>query len=221
MNNKSIQQAIKQIKEALPSNVSLIAVSKTMPNASISEAYNGGQRDFGENKVQDLVKKYDDLPKDIRWHFIGHLQSNKVKFIVPFVHLIHGVDSASLLKEINKRAKNANKVVNILLQVHIAKEDSKYGFKKSEILNLHQEGFFTNLPNLCIIGLMGMSTLTTNKTQINEELKGLKEFFNLLSPFFSKDFKEISMGMSNDYKIAIEQGSTMVRIGSAIFGSRN
>lgn len=202
-------------------NTQLIAVSKTKPKEDISTLYQIGQRAFGENKVQELVEKYDFLPKDIEWHFIGHLQKNKVKYIAPFVHLIHAVDSISLLKEINKRALQNQRKINCLIQFHIAKEESKFGLKT----NGYQD-FFTEaiqFENVNIIGLMGMATFTSNEDQISEEFSILKSIFDQVKSTFFADqdeFQEISMGMSGDFKIAIQEGSTMVRVGSSIFGSR-
>jgi pyridoxal phosphate enzyme (YggS family) len=218
-----IAENIIRIKSSLPSNVTLIAVSKTKPASDIQKAYDAGQRIFGENKVQELVSKYDALSKDIEWHMIGHLQSNKVKYMAHFVALIHGVDSFSLLKEINKQAQKNNRVQNILLQFHIAQEETKFGFSYDEAQAMLNSNEFKNLDNISVVGVMGMASFTENQSQIHAEFKILKSYFDQLkSQFFSDNnsFKEISMGMSGDYQIAIEEGSTMVRIGSSIFGGR-
>lgn len=221
----SISENIKQLKSELPSNVTLVAVSKTKPNVMIEEAYKAGQRDFGENYVQELSDKQEQLPKDIHWHFIGHLQSNKVKYIAPYVYLIHGVDSFSLLKEINKQAAKNNRVINCLLQIYIAKEESKFGLDFSEAEQLLTSQEFSGLKNICITGLMGMATNTDNESVLNIEFQSLQELFkHLQTQIGSKanlQLKELSMGMSSDYKLAVKHGSTMVRIGSSIFGERN
>ncbi len=202
----------------------LVCVSKFNPNEAILEAYETGERIFGESKVQELCTKYEMLPKDISWHFIGHLQSNKIKYIVPFVQLIHGVDSYKLLTEINKIAEKHEKRVNCLLQVHIAKEETKFGFSADELFETLNTKEWKHLNNIQICGLMGMATFTDNKVQINSEFKYLKSLFDQIkNDFFVEDksFCELSMGMSDDYQIAIEQGSTLVRVGSLIFGARN
>lgn len=221
----SIAENISQIKSTLPSNVTLVAVSKTKPNELIEEAYAAGQRDFGENYVQELTDKHHKLPKDIRWHFIGHLQSNKVKYIAPYVHLIHGVDSFSLLKEISKQAKKNNRTINCLLQIYIAKEESKFGLDFNEAEQLIISEDFSGLQNICIVGLMGMATNTEDETVLNKEFESLQNFFkHLQSQIGDKpnfQLREISMGMSSDYQIAVKHGSTMVRVGSSIFGERN
>jgi len=221
----SISENIKQIKSTLPDEVTLVAVSKTKPNTLIEEAYAAGQRDFGENYVQELTDKHQQLPKDIRWHFIGHLQSNKVKYIAPYVHLIHGVDSFSLLKEINKQAAKHNRIINCLLQIYIAKEESKFGLDFSEAEQLLSSKEFSELQNICIVGLMGMATNTEDETVLNKEFESLSTFFNHIKSTFENkpnlQLKEISMGMSSDYLIAVKHGSTMVRVGSSIFGARN
>lgn len=193
----------------------LVAVSKTKPVEDISELYYLGQRDFGENYVQELVDKSNQLPKDIRWHFIGHLQTNKVKLIVPFVQLIHGVDSLKLLKEINKEATKAGRVVDCLLQVHIAQEETKFGFDEAELIAVMKDAGGQGLANVCICGLMGMASFTDDVETIRAEFKKLKIIFDKQG-----QFQTLSMGMSGDYKIAIEEGSTMVRIGSLLFGER-
>lgn len=216
----SITDNLNQIKSTLPKNVTLVAVSKTKPNKDILEAYNTGQRVFGENKVQELTTKHEELPKDIEWHMIGHLQRNKVKYIAPFVSLIHGVDSFKLLKEINKRAKQNNRIIDCLLQIHIAEEQTKFGFSESEVIELLKSEDFKSLENIKINGLMGMATFTENETQIKKEFKSLYKLFSQLN-LQNSTLKTLSMGMSGDYKIAIDEGSTMVRVGSSIFGERN
>ncbi|MFD2033945.1 YggS family pyridoxal phosphate-dependent enzyme [Belliella marina] len=201
----------------------LIAVSKTKPIGDLKEAYDAGMRDFGENKVQELVDKQAQMPEDIRWHMIGHLQRNKVKYIAPFVHLIHGVDSFKLLKEINKQAKKAERIIPCLIQMHIAKEESKFGFDEVELEEMLTSEEIKSLTHVNIIGLMGMATFTENQDLVRSEFKGLKALFdNLKGRELPDNFemKEISMGMSGDYLIAQEEGSTMVRVGSAIFGGR-
>ncbi|WP_276346731.1 YggS family pyridoxal phosphate-dependent enzyme [Daejeonella sp. JGW-45] len=221
----SIAANISAIKEELGnSEVKLIAVSKTKPVESIIEAYGTGQRIFGENMVQELVDKYEKLPKDIEWHLIGHLQSNKVKYIAPFISMIHSVDSIKLLQEINKQAVKNNRVIDCLLQIYIADEDTKYGLDFSEAIELLRSEEFAALKNIRIRGVMGIATLTDNQRMIREEFYELKTFFSgLKETFFRRDshFNEISMGMSGDYKIAIEQGSTMIRLGSTLFGTRS
>lgn len=220
----SINNKLQAVKETVPSLVTLVAVSKTKPPELIAEAYEAGHRDFGENKVQELVPKYETLPKDIRWHMIGHLQTNKVKYIVPFVHLIHGVDRFKLLTEINKRAQNIDRVVNCLLQIHIAEEESKFGFSGEELMTLLGEEQIQQLAHVKIMGLMGMATNTDNESIVKMEFKRLRNLFDQLKIEFysdSEDFSILSMGMSNDYLQAIQEGSNMVRVGSAIFGARN
>ena len=204
------------IQELKQSNTTLVAVSKTKPVADIQELYNLNQRDFGENYVQELIEKEAQLPKDIRWHFIGHLQSNKVKYIAAFVHLIHGVDSLSLLKEINKQAAKNSRIINCLLQIHIAQEETKFGFNESELLQLNQLEQFKNV-NIC--GLMGMASFTNDMQKVKSEFAYLKSLQNKFIIQHSS-FNILSMGMSSDYKIAIKEGSTMVRIGSLLFGDR-
>jgi hypothetical protein len=218
----SIKQNLLQIKSQLPNHVTLVAVSKTKPVADLMEAYNAGQRIFGENYVQELVDKYEELPKDIQWHFIGHLQSRKAKLIAPFVSLIHGVDSLKLVQEINKEAKKNNRIIDCLLQIYIAEEESKFGLDEeelNEILNFVQNDK-NEMNNIRIVGLMGMSTFTDNQNQIKKEFDHLKTIFDKFK-IQNSEFKILSMGMSGDYKLAIECGSTMVRIGSSIFGNRN
>ncbi len=220
----TIAKNIEDITSQLPDHVKLVAVSKTKPNSDILEAYEAGQRIFGENKVQDLSRKFEDLPKDIEWHFIGHLQTNKIKYIAPFVSLLHGVDSFKLLKAVNKEAKKNNRKINCLLQFHIAEESSKFGFNYEEVTEALDSDEFKDLENIEICGVMGMATYTDDTDQIANEFKNLKNIFlRLKDEYFSSNstFKEISMGMSGDYKIAIEQGSTMVRVGSSIFGARD
>lgn len=220
----SIADNLKKYKSEVESDgVKLIAVSKTQSIESILEAYNAGQRIFGENHVQEMVDKEAQLPKDIEWHLIGHLQSNKVKYIAPFVKLIHGVDSLKLLQEINKQAAKNKRVIDCLLQVYIADEDTKFGLGFDEVIELLRTEELAELKNIRIVGLMGIATNTKNEKQITMEFNELKVFFEGIKvSFFRKDdaFKEISTGMSADYKIAIEEGSTMVRIGSSIFGKR-
>ena len=203
-------------KELQLKNVTLVAVSKTKPVEAVQAMYDLRHRDFGENYVQELVDKFAVLPKDIRWHFIGHLQSNKVKYIAPFVHLIHGVDSLSLLKEINKQAAKNNRVIDCLLQVHIAEEETKFGFDEQELNELHQ---LQELKNIRVVGLMGMASFSDDMQKVRSEFKKLKSIFNNLKSQIP-NLQILSMGMSADYKIAIEEGSTMVRIGSLLFGSR-
>jgi len=201
----------------------LVAVSKTHGVEKIKEAYDAGQRIFGENKVQELVSKQAELPKDIEWHMIGHLQSNKAKQLVSIVSLIHSMDSFKLLEEMNKQAKKINRVVSCLLQVHIAKEETKFGFDETELIDLIQSGKITALDSVRVIGLMGMATFTENKEQVRSEFKSLKKLFDQIAKMNlppNMEMKELSMGMSQDYQIAIEEGSTLVRIGTAIFGSR-
>ena len=216
----SISQNLAEIKKTLPENVTLVAVSKTKPVSDLQEAYDAGQRFFGENKIQEMVEKYDVLPKDISWHMIGHLQSNKVKYMAHFVDLIHGVDKFSTLKEIDKQAKKHNRVINCLLQLKIAEEDSKFGFSKEEILNILNSDDYSSLQNINVVGLMGMASFVEDENQIKQEFSSLKIFYEELKPT-QPQFNTISMGMSGDYELAIEQGSNMVRVGSAIFGNRN
>ena len=202
----------------------LIAVSKTKPKADLLQAYEAGQRDFGENKVQELADKAETLPKDINWHMIGHLQRNKVKYIAPFVNLIHSVDSIRLLKEINKQAVKNSRVIDCLLQVYIAQEETKFGFSETELKEFLLSEAFAALKNIRIVGLMGMATNTSDENQIRSEFKQLKSISGQLKVELSSEvitLTELSMGMTSDYQIALEEGSTMVRIGSAIFGARN
>lgn len=219
----SIKESLLTIKNELPDTVTLVAVSKTKPVSDLEEAYAAGQRIFGENKIQEMTQKWEVLPKDIQWHMIGHVQTNKVKYMAEYVSLIHGVDSLKLLKEINKQAKKHNRVINCLLQMHIAEESTKFGLDIDELDNLVSSDVFKTLENIKVVGLMGMATFTDNQNQVKKEFGTLKRVFSSLQSTKSTnlDIKILSMGMSGDYKIAIDQGSTMVRIGSSIFGSRN
>ena len=220
MPNDILNKVYEQLK---PKRVTLVAVSKTKPNEAILEMYNEGQRVFGENKVQELTAKYEALPKDIQWHAIGHLQTNKVKYIAPFVSVIHSIDSLKLLKEVNKRAKQNDRTIDCLLQMHIAEEDTKFGLNKEEVVAMLESDSFKQFENVRIVGVMGMATFTDNEQQVRQEFKNLKAIFdNLKATYFTNQasFKEISMGMSGDYELAIEEGSTMVRIGSLLFGER-
>ena len=219
----SIKNNLNNILNTIPKNVTLIAVSKTRPVADILEAYQAGQRAFGENKIQEMAEKFDTLPKDIEWHMIGHLQSNKVKYMAQFVHLIHGVDSFKTLKEINKQALKHNRIINCLLEVKIASEETKFGLSFINVEQLLKSEELKNLKNINIQGLMGMASFTENNEIISAEFKTLKIFFDSLQKYKSFNVNQtiLSMGMSGDYKIAIEEGSTMIRVGSAIFGSRN
>lgn len=216
----SIEQNLKNIRISLPESVTLVAVSKTKPNTDLQEAYEAGQRIFGENKVQEMVQKWETLPTDIQWHMIGHLQRNKVKYMAEFVSLIHGVDSFRLLKEIDKQAKKHDRVIDCLLQMHIAEEATKFGLNEDELFDIIQSEEFSVLQNIKIVGLMGMSTFTEDQTQIRREFKQLKSIYTSLQERI-EDLNVLSMGMSGDYQIAIEEGSNMVRIGSSIFGARN
>ena len=215
----SIQNNLKRIEATIPSHVTLVAVSKTKPVEDLQEAYDAGMRDFGENKIQEMSDKYEVLPKDIRWHMIGHVQTNKVKYMASFVHLIHGVDSLKLLKEINKQAEKNNRVIDVLLQQFIADEETKFGLDKEEIQQILQEEI-QDLPNIRVVGLMGMATFTDDENQIRNEFKTLKSNFDEVKKN-NADISVLSMGMSGDYQLAIEEGRTMVRIGSSIFGNRN
>lgn len=221
-----IPTKLKAIKETLPNNVTLVAVSKTKPESDILEAYNAGQRIFGENKIQEMAQKYEALPKDIQWHMIGHLQRNKVKYMAHFVDLIHGVDSFKTLREINKQALKHNCVINCLLQAKIAQEESKFGLEFYEIEAIFNTPELAELKNINIVGLMGMASFTADTTQVEEEFASLKTFFDKLKtshPERSRrtELKTLSMGMSGDYQLAIKCGSNMVRVGSSIFGERN
>ena len=219
----SIAENLSAVKQSLGS-CHLVAVSKTKPNEDLMEAYEAGQRALGENKVQELTDKAEALPKDIEWHMIGHLQRNKVKYIAPFVHLIHSVDSVRLLKEINKQGKKIDRVIPVLLQIHIAEEENKYGLDEQELHELLSSGDFKEMNHVEVQGLMGMATFTDDTEKIRREFKSLKKLFDKTAEQYNDEklnLKELSMGMSGDYEIAIEEGSTMVRIGSKIFGERN
>lgn len=215
-----IKENLQKINTTIPNNVTLVAVSKTKPIADIQEAYNAGQRVFGENKIQEMVTKYDALPKDIQWHMIGHLQRNKVKYMAHFVDLIHGVDSFKTLKEINKQAKKHDRIINCLLQARIAKEETKFGLSFNAIDEIITSEEFLELQNIKVVGFMGMATFTDNQEQLQEEFVSLANFFSKNQEKNSK-LSILSMGMSGDYQLAIKNGSNMVRIGSAIFGVRN
>ena len=219
----SIKHNLDTIKQTLPEHVTLVAVSKTKPVSDLMEAYNAGQRIFGENKIQEMADKYQEMPKDIKWHMIGHVQRNKVKYMAEFVDLIHGVDSLKLLKEINKQAIKHDRIINCLLQIKIAEEDSKFGMRIKDAEELLLSETVSELKNINIVGLMGMATFTDNKDQIKEEFLRLKSAFEDLKDIKNSNcnLQTISMGMSGDYKLAIECGSTMVRVGSSIFGERN
>jgi len=210
---------IEKIKQQIGQNVQLVAVSKTKPIEMLMEAYNTGQRIFGENKVQEMVAKYEQLPKDIEWHLIGHLQSNKVKYIAPFVSLIHAVDSLKLLETINKEAIKNNRVIDCLLQIYIADEETKFGLDETELDALIESDTYNQMQNIRIVGLMGMATNTEDENKIRNEFRKLKTLFNKFS-ILNSQFSILSMGMSSDYIIAVEEGSTMVRVGSSIFGER-
>lgn len=219
----SIKKNLLEIKSSLTENVTLVAVSKTKPVSDLMEAYEAGQRIFGENKIQEMAEKFEQMPKDIEWHMIGHVQTNKVKFMASFVRLVHGVDSLKLLEEINKQALKNNRVIDCLLQVHIAEEETKFGLNETELNDLLQSEVFKKLQNIKITGLMGMATFTDNQEQIKKEFLHLKSIFNSLAPTQKSEncnLKTLSMGMSGDYQLAIDCGSTMVRIGSSIFGTR-
>ena len=219
----SISTNLNNIKSQLPEHVTLVAVSKTKPVSDLMEAYTAGQRIFGENKIQEMVEKYELMPKDIEWHMIGHVQRNKVKYMASFVALIHGVDNFKLLKEINKQALKHNRVINCLLQIKIASEDSKFGMTSLEAQDILNSEEFTELKNIKVIGLMGMATFTDNENQLKKEFNLLTQIFNSLKGISTEncELETISMGMSGDYKLAIDSGSTMIRVGSSIFGVRN
>ena len=219
----NIADNLQQVLNELPEGVRLVAVSKFHPNEAIEEAYRSGQRVFGESKVQEMTAKYESLPKDIEWHFIGHLQTNKIKYIVPYVALIHGIDSYKLLVEVNKQAEKAGKVVNCLLQLHIAEEETKFGFSFDECRDMLAEGEWKTLSNIQLCGLMGMATNTDDNEQIKKEFCSLSSFFKEVKDSWFADteaFRELSMGMSHDYHQAIAAGSTLIRVGSKIFGDR-
>ncbi|MFV5684278.1 YggS family pyridoxal phosphate-dependent enzyme [Flavobacterium sp. GB2R13] len=217
----SIAQNLLNIKSTLPEHVTLVAVSKTKPVADLMEAYEAGQRIFGENKIQEMAEKWEQMPKDIQWHMIGHVQTNKVKFMAQFVSLIHGVDSFKLVQEINKQAQKNNRIIDCLLQMHIAEEETKFGLDEKELTSLLSSSEFQEMKNIRIVGLMGMATFTDNKEQIKKEFTHLKSIFDAISRTDAiHRVSTLSMGMSGDYQLAIECGSTMVRIGSSIFGGR-
>lgn len=216
----SISENIEKIKAEIPSEVTLVAISKTKPNEDIMEAYNVGHRVFGENKIQEMTQKWEDLPKDIEWHMVGHVQRNKVKYMAEFVELIHAVDSLKLLKEINKQAKKHNRLIKCLLQVKIAEEDTKYGLDVAEAKDILSSDEYRKMEHVKITGLMGMATLTENEDKIKSEFSFLRTTFEALKEE-QEGFSTLSMGMSGDYKIALECGSTMIRVGSSIFGERN
>ena len=217
----SIAQNLYHIKSQLPAHVTLVAVSKTKPVSDLMEAYQAGQRCFGENKIQEMTDKWEQMPKDIEWHMIGHVQTNKVKFMAEYVSLIHGVDSLKLLQEINKQALKHNRKIDCLLQIYIANEETKFGLDEKELNELIASKEFKELQNIQIIGLMGMATFTENQNQIKAEFKHLKTIFDTINNQENLKLETLSMGMSGDYELAIEFGSTMVRIGSSIFGNRN
>ena len=222
MDIKNNIEKIQEILKDYPTR--LVAVSKTKPVDLIHEAYDHGLKIFGENKVQELTEKYEALPKDIQWHMIGHLQRNKVKYIAPFVSLIHSVDSPRLLKEIDKQAEKSERVIDCLLQIHIAEEESKFGLSEDEVIEMLNSEEFKNMNHIRVVGLMGMATNTDDQDQIKKEFRGLKQLFDKLASEFKTnqvDLQELSMGMSGDYALAIEEGSTLIRVGSAIFGARN
>ncbi len=219
-----IQNQIQEIQAGLPAQVRLVAVSKFHPTEALEEAYAAGQRIFGESKVQEMTAKYEVLPKDIEWHFIGHLQTNKIKYMAPYVALIHGVDSYKLLSEINKQALKVGRIIPCLLQIHIAREETKFGFTPEECRAMLEEGNWRSLTNVQIAGVMGMATNTEDECEITNEFQTLRRFFDEIRQQYFADeltFKEISMGMSDDYPLAIQAGSTLVRIGSKIFGERH
>ena len=214
-----IAENINYFNEKLPQEVTLVAVSKTKPAEDVQTAYDAGHLDFGENRVQEMVEKYEALPKDIRWHQIGHLQKNKVKYIAPFIHLIHSVDSESLLKEINKQALEQERIILCLLQISIADEETKFGMEQEEAQRILAT-YESNFPFVKIVGLMGMATFTEDESQIRNEFRTLKTFFDQLKTQ-NPELKTLSMGMSGDYEIAVEEGSNMIRVGSSVFGERN
>ena len=218
----SIANNLQEIKSTLPEQVTLVAVSKTKPVANLMEAYDAGQRIFGENKIQEMAEKWEEMPKDIQWHMIGHVQTNKVKYMAPFVSLVHGVDSLKLLSEINKQALKNERSIDCLLQMHIAEEETKFGLDQKELLELINSDSFKDLKNIRIVGLMGMATFTDNQNQIRKEFNELHSIFEELKndTIVGSDIEILSMGMSGDYKLAIDCGSSMVRIGSSIFGGR-
>lgn len=218
----NVEENLAALHKQLNGKTRLIAVSKTKPVKLLMQAYQAGQRDFGENKVQEMVDKYDQMPKDVRWHLIGHLQTNKVKYIAPFVHMIHSVDSEKVLRTIQKEAAKNDRAIPCLLQVHIAEEETKYGLSDEEIRNIASEKIIAAMPNVRIVGLMGMATFTEDQEQIKKEFRHLKSLFDEIKKMglTGMEMKELSMGMSSDYQIAMQEGSTMVRVGSSIFGER-
>lgn len=218
-----IAQNLLSIKSTLPEHVTLVAVSKTKPVSDLMQAYDAGQRIFGENKIQEMAEKWEAMPKDIQWQMIGHVQTNKVKFMAPFVNLIHGVDSLKLLQEIDKQAKKSDRIIDCLLQMHIAEEETKFGLDKEELNEILSPENLSEMKNIQIVGLMGMATFTDNQSQIKKEFLHLKSIFEELQTIKTSNCKleTLSMGMSGDYKLAIDCGSTMIRIGSSIFGGRN
>lgn len=220
----NIAENLKKIQAELPETVRLVAVSKFHPNEAIEEAYAAGQRVFGENKVQEMTSKYESLPKDIEWHFIGHLQKNKIKYLAPYVAMIHAIDSFDLLKEVNKYAARCNRVIPCLIQIHVAQEETKFGFLPEECLRMFAEENWQELHNIQIAGIMGMANNTDNMEQVNSEFETLSQLFTTIKKKWFADepaFRELSMGMSHDYHEAIAHGSTMIRVGSNIFGQRN
>ena len=216
----SIAEEIKKLHQALPPEVTLVAVSKTKPSSDLLEAYEAGQRVFGENKIQEMTAKHEALPKDIQWHMIGHVQSNKVKYMAPYVTLIHGVDREKLLKEINKQAAKHHRVIDCLLQIHIAQETSKFGLNEEELFQIVQNQPETTYPNVRLVGLMGMATFTEDQAQVQREFAYLKSLYDKAKKH-TNTFNTLSMGMSGDYPLAIAEGSNMIRVGSKIFGARN
>lgn len=221
-NSSAIADKLHVLNNSLPVDVTLVAVSKTKPSADILEAYEAGQRDFGENRIQEMALKFEELPKDIRWHMIGHVQGNKIKFMAPFVHLVHGIDKVKRLSELNKEAAKNDRCIDCLIQIHIATEDTKFGFDEGEALELLSGDTAAIYPNVRIRGLMGMATFTDNREQVRNEFRALKELFDKAKKVVQHpDFNILSMGMSGDYELAIEEGSNMIRVGSAIFGPRN
>lgn len=220
----SVAEKIIELKSRLPQNCTLVAVSKTKPTSMILDGYSSGHRDFGENKVQELVSKYEELPTDIRWHMIGHLQRNKVKYIASFVHLIHGVDSVKLLQEIQKQGAKNDRIIDCLLQVHIATEETKFGFDRDELMGFLGSADVNQMPNIRVKGLMGMATFTDDQTRVKDEFESLKRLFDeiKISTLPSNiEMNILSMGMSGDFELAIEAGSTMIRVGSLLFGERD
>lgn len=217
-----LTENLSKIKDKLPQNVNLVAISKTKPARDIMQAYQAGHRDFGENRIQEMADKYEELPKDIRWHMVGHVQGNKVKYMAPFVHLVHGIDKAKRVKELNKEAAKVKRTIGCLLQIHIAEEESKFGFSFQEAWDFLSLPLNEKYPHVEIRGLMGMATFTDDKAKVRQEFKGLHNFFSRVQNELDlPGFKLLSMGMSGDYEIAIEEGSNMVRLGSIIFGERD